>query len=370
MRKNLWIIIFICFLLIGLGFSLWMNFSDSPIDKQTSGEPQINFAITERGNEYLHAAREGSPVGRMIPTSLFVGSLGQDLLQCEKKSLVIYNQNKYKKYLPLIQEWARIYHDQLTIILVTSGGLTNEERNRLIASGLHVVFDSDGLRAYLDPGPLNYSFFLDENQKVVHRFTFEEYKWREMVRDIDLFARQSVVPEQVVQKPMELGKPLTLSATLASGKMFNITDFQGKPSVFFLINPLCPVCDQLYPLIRSLKTRNNGNLNVGIIFSVYNYQTDQLVKEFYDRYGLGHENMENMYIENMKRFVSQNQLDDLKIFFDQNNRFFHQDLFWMVPTVLIVDKDLILKDIFGITGGNLELPVLDQTIQEMIDEVL
>jgi thiol-disulfide isomerase/thioredoxin len=271
----------------------------------------------------------------------------------------------------MIQEWARIYKDRLTVILVMDGTLAEEERNGLMAAGVHPVFDSPDLWLDIDPGPLNYSFFIDEEQKIVHRFTFEEHKWREMVRDIDLFARQSIVPKQTDRKPMELGKPLTLVATLAGGKLFDITDFQGRRSIFFLVNPSCGTCKHLYPLIRSLKSRYEGELNVGLIFSVYNYQTDQLIREFYDRYGLGHDNMENRYIENPKRFLEQCQLDDMVVFFDQNNRLFHQDLFWMTPTVMIVDQDLKLIDIFGVgEGGQMELSTFDRKIDEMIHAVL
>lgn len=370
MRKNLLIAILICFLLILLGLFTWQYLSNALSVDQTAKGPKITFSITERGNDYLRAAEKGSQIGQQIPTSLIVDSLGQDLLQFEKKALVVFNKDHYRKYFPLLQEWAQIYREHLNVILVTEGNLTEEERSRLLVSGVHQVFASNVLHQYLDPGPLNYSFFIDEDRRIVHRFTFEEHKWREMVRDIDLFARRSVVPGHLNVKPMELGKPLALAARLAGGKLFDITDFQGKPSIFFLLNPCCRICDKLYPVIESLRARYEGSLNVGLIFSVYNYQTDQMIKEFYDRYGLGQENMENRYIENTRRFIEQNNLEGMTVFFDQNNQLFHQNLFWLTPTVMLVDEDMKLIDIFGVGDeGAMELSELDLKIDEMVHAV-
>lgn len=374
MRKNLLRIILISFLLIIVGYflsqNLWKKVSSDPIEG-TVAQSETTFSIVERGTDYLTASQKSTLTGQIIASSLFIDSMGQDLLRPGKKALIVFDQGQYKKYYPLLQEWARIYQEQMTVVLVINEKLTEVDQGRLVAAGIQPVFDSEELRRNLNPGPLNYSFLMDENRRIVYRYTFKEYLWREMVRDIDLFARQSVIPKEPRFDPIQWDRPLTLAGTLDGDKLFNIHDFKGKPSVFFLLNPDCVACENLYPLIHSLKARYNGRLNLGVIFSVYNYQTDQLIREFYDRYGLGHDNMENRYIENVKRFLQQRNLEEFSVFFDQNNRFFHQNLFWMTPTVMITDQNLKLVDIFGIAEqGEMALSTLEEEFMHIVNGIL
>lgn len=355
-------------LLLSSVFSATANAMDSPF------EPWL--CVNLRGSVYFDQIMKKSKLGVMISSSspFDFSKLGIAQPKVGKRVLITFSNSGCsgcQKYQPLFQEWVRKHGENLEIISVLYGPpQTNDKiKAELVAAGLQVVTFSE-LTGLIDSQYEEFeTLLIDEEGRVTYGlYSFDLAKWKRVDQLVDDFASLGQIKADSLEY-LERGAIFSWDKlTDITGQEFIKSDFMERPTVWFINWPYFKLNSFLYPIIKNIQAKFASEINLALIL----YNNDpiaDLTAEYYQRYDL-EAKIVKQGMENLTEFASQEGLEGIPIFADQEWQLFNYSAFETTPSVIICDENLRVLEVlnlgrclnFTATEGNL---TVEQVLVEL-----
>lgn len=346
----------------------WMRQKEQNVFRRQAEEPVLTVSIG--GNQYLSRAQNGTGIGEQIPPVTLMTSEGKEitLFTGDKKVLLAYGIpgcSTCIEFYPILQDWAERYKDELTVVLVYQREPQEAEVREQVRAGIEVILEKDQLAGILNPGSRFWSLLLDAEGVVQGRFSFDVSRWQEYDQLIERFAQGSIV--QMNEVNLQLGQVLEIPAMVDFlGNTFRLAEYRGKPTLLLVLSPGCQTCGLSYQLLKRLHEIYADRLHQVVIMNYYSDEIEGKIHQYYAHFGVKRR-AGQVDIKAPDELIRGQGLEHVALYFDQSDRVYNHIKAWITPTLLILDQEGVLVDIFGLGTTWGDAP---DAVDFMIEQIL